>query len=204
MPTRDPPRRLSTAAHRREQILSAATALFAESGFGGTSTLAIARAVGISQAYLFRLFATKDDLVLAVVERSNERLFALFTAAAAGAHGRAEPVLPAVGAAYAELMLDPCALRIQLYAHAEAITNTRVRDAMRASFRDLFGLVQRESGEPRERIGRFFQVGMSINVLSALGVLDLDADWSSTMRLYNGRDVATLDAETGRVAPLGG
>ncbi|MGZ4376042.1 MAG: TetR family transcriptional regulator, partial [Gaiellaceae bacterium] len=45
-----------SAEERREQILEAALAEFAAHGFEGGSTEAIARAVGISQPYVFRLF----------------------------------------------------------------------------------------------------------------------------------------------------
>ncbi len=55
----------STADDRREAILQAAMEAFAEKGLHGTSTETIARAVGISQPYLFRLYGTKKELFLA-------------------------------------------------------------------------------------------------------------------------------------------
>ena len=48
-----------TAAERRETVLVAAQAAFAQRGLHGTSTEEIAAAAGISQPYLFRLFGTK-------------------------------------------------------------------------------------------------------------------------------------------------
>ena len=50
-------------------MIEAATAEFAHGGLDGTSTDDIATRVGISQPYLFRLFRTKKELFLAVVER---------------------------------------------------------------------------------------------------------------------------------------
>jgi AcrR family transcriptional regulator len=47
-----------TAAERREAVLAAALVAFAQGGLHGTSTEDIARAAGISQPYLFRLFGT--------------------------------------------------------------------------------------------------------------------------------------------------
>ena len=47
----------------REQILSAAAALFVKQGIGSTSTRAIAEAVGIRQASLYYHFAGKDDIL---------------------------------------------------------------------------------------------------------------------------------------------
>ena len=46
---------------------------FAEGGYNGTSTEAIAREAGISQPYLFRLFRTKKELFLACSETAASR-----------------------------------------------------------------------------------------------------------------------------------
>ncbi len=83
-PTASPSKRtLSTADVRRETVLEVGMSAFAERGFLGTPTTEIAKAAGISQAYLFRLFPTKSDLILAVIARSNERIKEAFVAAAA-------------------------------------------------------------------------------------------------------------------------
>ena len=65
---------------------------FAERGFLGTPTTEIAKAAGISQAYLFRLFPTKSDLVLAV-DRALQRAHqgGLRRSAAPGARRRRGP-----------------------------------------------------------------------------------------------------------------
>src|SRR5688572_11835034 len=52
---------------RREQILLAAVELFSQKGFKGTTTKEIARAVGVSEAMVFRHFATKDELYAAIL-----------------------------------------------------------------------------------------------------------------------------------------
>src|SRR4051795_246991 len=96
-------RTLSTAEARREAVLEAGMSVFAERGFLGTPTTEVAKAAGISQAYLFRLFPTKSDLVLAVVNRSNDRIADAFAKAAAQARGRGESgedVMMAMGEAY--------------------------------------------------------------------------------------------------------
>lgn len=51
----------------REQILDAAAELFTVQGFATTSTRAIAEAVGIRQASLYHHFATKDDILDALL-----------------------------------------------------------------------------------------------------------------------------------------
>ncbi|MEO7124393.1 MAG: TetR/AcrR family transcriptional regulator [Lacisediminihabitans sp.] len=54
----------------RDQILTAAAALFVEQGFGATSTRAIAEAVGIRQASLYYHFAGKDEILAELLETS--------------------------------------------------------------------------------------------------------------------------------------
>src|SRR2546430_889103 len=73
-----------TAAERRETVLDAATKEFAAKGLHGASTDDIARAAGISQPYLFRLFRTKKELYLATVERSVAELYEVFAEAGRG------------------------------------------------------------------------------------------------------------------------
>ena len=71
------------AAERREAVLAAAVIEFAARGLAGTSTEDVARRAGISQPYLFRLFATKKALFLALVDRCFRQVAAAFEAAAA-------------------------------------------------------------------------------------------------------------------------
>src|SRR3954464_1736348 len=63
-------RTLSTAEDRREAVLQAALPIVAARGIAATPTAEIAKRAGISHAYLFRLFPTKSDLAVALVERA--------------------------------------------------------------------------------------------------------------------------------------
>jgi TetR/AcrR family transcriptional regulator len=56
---------------RREQILKTAVQLFSQRGFSGTTTKEIARAAGVSEAIIFRHFATKDELYGAILESKS-------------------------------------------------------------------------------------------------------------------------------------
>ncbi len=53
---------------RRRQILEVAIELFSKRGFGGTTTKQIADAAGVSEAIIFRHFATKQDLYSAILD----------------------------------------------------------------------------------------------------------------------------------------
>ncbi len=176
------PRTLSTAAVRREEVLEAAMGVFAARGLYGTPTIEVAKAAGISQAYLFRLFPTKDDLTLAVLEHSNGRIHDAFAQAAARAKAAGEEVLPAMGAAYVELIHDRDLLMLQLHGHAASATKPDVRDQMRTCFGRLHELIKRETGESDEKVGEFLRFGMALNVLGALDAFELDAPWARAMR----------------------
>lgn len=57
-----------TGDKRREQILHTAVSLFSNRGFSGTTTKEIANAAGVSEAMVFRHFASKDVLFAAILE----------------------------------------------------------------------------------------------------------------------------------------
>src|SRR5260370_39851534 len=54
----------------REEILDAAAELFTNLGYASTSTRRIADAVGVRQASLYHHFATKDDILDALLTRT--------------------------------------------------------------------------------------------------------------------------------------
>lgn len=53
---------------RRLQILRVAVSLFANEGFRGTTTKKIAEAAGVSEAMVFRHYATKEELYSAILD----------------------------------------------------------------------------------------------------------------------------------------
>jgi TetR/AcrR family transcriptional regulator len=56
------------ATDRRNQLLDVAIDLFSRKGFGGTTTKEIAAAAGVTEAIIFRHFATKQDLYKAILD----------------------------------------------------------------------------------------------------------------------------------------
>ncbi len=69
---------------RRELILEAATAVFGDHGYEGATTDQVAKAAGVSQPYVVRMFGSKEQLFLEVLHRALERLLAVFRAAIPG------------------------------------------------------------------------------------------------------------------------
>ena len=177
-------RTLSTAEDRREAVLQAAIPVIAARGIHGTPTAEVAKRAGISHAYLFRLFPTKSDLAIAVVERANRRLYDAFAAAAAGVEGSGEEKLHAMGMAYSELLEDRELLLVQMHSHAAAAEDPAIRDAARRGFSRLVELVERETGADATVIGRFFATGMLMNVMAALDAGSVQEHWAEVLANY--------------------
>src|SRR4051812_45725089 len=143
---------------RREDILDAAIAEFAEKGLHGASTEDIARLAGISQPYVFRLFGTKKELYLAVVARCFRRTLELMQHAAEGQRG--EDALHAIGAAYGDLLAnDRMYLRAQMQAYA-ACDDGDICKVVQDGYGVLVAYVERVSGESAETVATFFAKGM--------------------------------------------
>jgi len=173
-------RTLSTAEKRREEILQAAEQVFAARGLHGTPTMEIAKAAGISQAYLFRLFPTKAELFMALVERCNARVQRTFADAAAAARAAGEPVLVAMGLAYIGLLGDRNLLLNQLNSLA-ACDDPAIRDQVRRGYAELVELVEHESGAGPEAVRDFFAQGMLLNVLVAMQAQDVKEHWARVL-----------------------
>ena len=168
-----------TADERRDAIIVAALHEFASGGYSGTSTESIARAVGVSQPYLFQLFGTKRELFLAVVRHGFTRTRLVFHEAARRGPGddQAGTVLSLMGTAYMRLLSDRDLLRIQLQAYA-ACGDEDVRQVVREEFTELYASVKRDSGASNEEIHHFFAEGMLLNVGAALELGGTPATWS--------------------------
>ena len=176
-----------SAEERREEILEAALVEFAAHGLYGGSTEAIARAVGISQPYVFRLFGTKKELFMGTIERCMRGTLEMFRAAVAGLKG--EEALHAIGEAYVErLASDPTYLHAQMQAYA-ASDDPQIREVVRAGYGELVEYVERVSGLPPDRVSHFFAKGMLLNVVASMDLLGADEGWAQ--RLIEGcrRDV---------------
>ena len=177
-------RTLQTAEARREAVLEAAVKVFAARGLHGTPTAEVAKAAGISHAYLFRLFPTKSDLAVAVIGRANERVYGAFASAAAEAKRTGEDPLHAMGGAYGRLLQDRDLLLAQLHSHGASPEDPAVREAAWEGFKRLVELVQRESGADDETIGKFFATGMLMNVMAAIDAGSVNEHWAQVLADY--------------------
>jgi AcrR family transcriptional regulator len=165
-----------TAAERREAVLRAAQAAFAQGGLHGTSTEEIAEAAGISQPYLFRLFGTKKRLFVATVERCMAETLELFRGAAGELRG--EDALKAMGTAYVAMVTsDRTRLLTQMQAYA-ACDDPDVREAMTIGYGRLHLFVETVSGADRDTVSSWFAHGMLLNVVAAMDLWDSREPWA--------------------------
>jgi AcrR family transcriptional regulator len=163
-----------TAEERRTDVLRAAVPVFAAGGYRGTSTEDVARAAGISQPYLFRLFPTKKALFLALVEQGFCRVRDAFTAAVGDRTG--EAAIEAMAEVYSELLRDRDELLLQMHAYS-ACDDPEIASVTRREFGRLWREVARLSGADEERMKEFFATGMLMNVIASMDATSHDSAW---------------------------
>jgi AcrR family transcriptional regulator len=163
-----------TADERRADVLRVAVGQFAKHGYQGTSTEDVARAAGISQPYLFKMFPTKKRLFLALVEHGFARVREAFVEAAGDAVG--DEALERMGERYAELMHDRDELLLQMQMYA-ACDDAEIGAATRREFGRLWREVARLSGLGEERLQQFFAMGMLMNVLASMDATSHQTQW---------------------------
>ncbi|MEU3144541.1 MULTISPECIES: TetR/AcrR family transcriptional regulator [unclassified Streptomyces] len=174
-----------SAAERRESIIRAASAEFARGGYHGTSTEAIAKRVGVSQPYLFRLFPGKKAIFLAAAERCVEDTIRMFAEASEGLEG--EEALHAMANAYARAVTERPELlmmQMQMYlavAAAEQEGDQEFGATVRAGWLRLWDTVHLALGVDVKETTAFMAHGMLINCLSAMG-------FPSGHRIWEGLD----------------
>jgi AcrR family transcriptional regulator len=163
-----------TASERRTDVLRVAVAEFAKTGFQGTSTEAVARAAGISQPYLFKMWPTKKALFITLVEHGFERVRQAFVDAVGEATG--EDALVRMGERYGELLRDRDELLLQMQAYA-ACDDPEIGEVTRREFGRLWREVARLSGMDEDRLQAFFATGMLMNVMAAMDATSHPSQW---------------------------
>lgn len=168
-----------TADERRAQILSIAAEEFAVGGLHGASTETIARRAGITQAYVFRLFGSKRNLFIQVVQAAFDRFTDGMRAAAGAADGLG--ALSAMGRMYDATLADRTALLLQLQGFAAA-SDADVGEAVRASFARMWHAVADVTGLDPVTVKSFLAFGMLLNNAAALELGEVDEPWAHGVR----------------------
>ena len=148
---------------RRELILTAATAVFGESGYVGATTDQIAQASGVSQPYVVRMFGTKQKLFLEVLHRALGHLMSTFRFELSRTSD--EPLQHRLGVAYATMSGDQSGLLLCLM-HAFVLGgDPEIGEAARWGFLEVYTLLREEAGFDAEEATQFLAYGMLMNTL---------------------------------------
>ena len=162
-----------SAEERRASVVRAAIKEFAHGGYNGTSTEAIARRVGVSQPYLFRLFPNKQAIFLAASQHCIATTCKVFGDAAEGLPP--EERLDAMAAAYQRLIHDDperLLMQMQTYAAvaaAEAAGDHEFGAAVREAWQEMWDIVHLQLGADVDETTQFMAYGMLVNTLVSLG-----------------------------------
>ena len=181
-PAAAPRRKRVPAPERRADVLREAIEVVARDGMHGASTAEIARRAGISHAYLFRLFPSKDELMIAVSHEAGHRMHERMVGVGEAAKARGEDPLEAMGAEWVELLRDRTMLRVSLQAIAAAELIPALGEHLRASWERVITDIERISGADPDRVREFVAEGMLLKIIAGLGAEQ--SDWAT--RLHHG------------------
>jgi TetR/AcrR family transcriptional regulator len=166
------------AEERRELILEAATGVFGNFGYHGATTDQVAKAAGVSQPYVVRMFGTKEKLFLCVLSRALELMLLAFRAALA------EPdevdLTRRLGRAYVGLLSDR-GLLLSLM-HGFVLGNDpEIGTHARHGFLQVYEFLRTEAGMSTLQAHDFLASGMLANTLLAVRMSDVfDTDTSAS------------------------
>jgi len=154
---------------RRELILTAATEVFGEFGYVGTTTERVAQAADVSQPYVVRMFGTKEKLFLEVIHRALERLLEAFRAALADESELTRA--HRIGLAYVNLMSDRGLLLVLMHAFVLG-SDPVIGEAARCGFLEVYEFLRTEAGFDAAESQQFLANGMLVNTMIGIRMSD--------------------------------
>ncbi len=177
-----------SGAERREQILDAARTVFADRGFGAT-TDEVARAVGVSQPYVVRLFGSKRGLVLEAYRDASTAVLDAFAAVPPGPQAGQQ-----MGDAYGRFLADRDRLMLLMHGFI-AGADPEIGALARHTLGEVYRLFRERTGGSEDDARAFVAQGMLLNVLVAVdapahlgedpgfdGLVACNRDWIEEMR----------------------
>ncbi|MBB3729103.1 TetR/AcrR family transcriptional regulator [Nonomuraea dietziae] len=163
-----------SAEERRESVIRAAISEFAHGGYHGTSTETIARRVGVSQPYLFRLFPGKQAIFLAAATRCLSETRRVLEEARTDA----DPHM-SMAAAYKDLIKDRDMLLMQMQVYvAVAAMEDEFGAEIRKVWEDWWDSMHLLLGTDTHETTFFMSYGMLINTLVSLGFPSSHRVWA--------------------------
>lgn len=175
----------STADERRAHVLDCAVPVFARTGYHATPVTDIAVAAGISQGYVIRLFHTKLELFVAVVDQCFVRITETLDAGAdaviaSQVDAGPDEILAAMSDAYVELITDRNLLMLQVHAQS-ASDIPEIRDAMRRGLASVVELVRNRSHAGEDAVQRFIAYGQLCHLIVTAELDQVDRGWAEIL-----------------------
>jgi AcrR family transcriptional regulator len=177
----------------RKTVLEAASRLFAERGFGGTSLQDIADALGISRPALYYYFKSKEDILDSLVEEVTVFSEHQATALAASADFDPGETLRKMVYGHAKWLLEhPVEFRVVDRTESDLpLPTRRVHErAKRAVLDDFTRTIQRGI-----ELGHFRAMDARIAAFSIIGMCSWTAWWFKTDGRLSAQDVAHAIAD---------
>ena len=155
---------------RRELVLDAAMGVFGDYGYVGATTDQVAKAAGVSQPYVVRMFGTKEKLFLEVLHRALAAMMVAFRAALDG-----DPEIDLerrLGLTYFEL-LRKHGLLLSLMHSFVLGSDPVIGAAARLGFLEIYSLLRDEAGFTPLQAHQFLADGMLANTMISTRMGDL-------------------------------
>ncbi|HEX5697931.1 MAG TPA: TetR/AcrR family transcriptional regulator [Rhodoferax sp.] len=160
---------------RQASLVEAALLLAAQRSPADITTADLARAVGISQGAVFKHFASKEAIWLAVLDWVAETLMARLQTAAEGANRAALPALRAVFLAHVDFVMNypgvPRLIFQELQSPGETALKSRVRALMQRYRQLLLTVLQQAKAQQALRPGINLQSAAVLFIGSVQGLV---------------------------------
>ena len=153
-------------------MLIAASNVFGNLGYAGATTDAIAKAAGVSQAYVVRTFGSKENLFAEASERALTRIKDAFTQATQETKG--DDPKDTMGRAYVELMADRSNLLIVMHLFTMG-QHPRFGPIARIGFLEIYRVINDALNMGTEAAKDFLALGMLINVLLGIRLVEVSS-----------------------------
>jgi AcrR family transcriptional regulator len=169
------------AAQRREQLLDTAAQLFAKMGYARATTAELAKAAGVTEPIIYRHFASKRDLFIALIERSAERTLTQWAQHLADADDPAQRLRRLIGDNPMVAPDSRDSYRVLLQAITE-VDDQQIHHAVTRHIGNLHAFLRREleQAQDEHKVTRaispeliawlLIDVGMGYGVLTALDI----------------------------------
>lgn len=171
------------AEERKRLIVEGAEGVFADLGFAGADTTALARAAGVSAPALYRYFPSKKDLYLATLKRAGPRLAGIWGRVAEDVKDPLEAIWSFGLGYYDHVQSHAPVMKLWFLALCES-HDPEIQAVLKGNFTSLVDALQEnlERGKRDGLVGsnvdtrvaawHFMSIGLTFDLINLLGLDD--------------------------------